>query len=246
MTGRAISQYFHLPQDEDILFLRWSAKPDPQLPMITVVHEDRPMLKKPQELERSKGKFRHKRVIFLARDPRDVIVSSYFEMRKRGDIFGENPYEARKAVYSGELSDFIDRRQGGFDTILTYYNIWAENRHIPQEFLLVRYEDMKQDPHTELRQVLDLLRLTMIDDGGIGDTINEAVEFAAFENMRKMELKGSFRDGILNPAVKSDQELYKTRRGQVGGYREYLTDDEIQRLNKKMMDDLSKYYGYSG
>lgn len=242
MTGRGISQYFKLPRDENILFLRWSTKPHPLLPMITVVHEDRPMLKKPEELERSKEKFRHKRIIFLVRDPRDVIVSSYFEMKKRADLFGDNPYESRKAVYSGELSEFINRRQGGFDTILSYYNIWAENRDIPQGFLLVRYEDMKQDPHGELRRVFDFLGLTMID----ADTINEAVEFAAFENMRKMELRGSFRDGILNPAVKTDQESYKTRKGQVGGYRDYLTDDEIQRLNHKMLNDLSNYYGYTG
>ena len=81
MIGRTVSQHFNLPQDEAILFLRWGPKPDPLLPMITVVHEDRPMLKRPEELERSKEKFRHKRVIFLVRDPRDVIVSSDFEMK---------------------------------------------------------------------------------------------------------------------------------------------------------------------
>lgn len=245
MIGRAVSRHFKLPQNEDILFLRWGTKPDPLLPMITVVHEDRPMLKRPEELERSKEKFRHKRVIFLVRDPRDVIVSSYFEMKKRGNLFGDNPYESRKAVFGGDLSEFIDRRQGGFDTILTYYNIWAENRHIPQGFLLVRYEDIKQDPHSELRRVLDFLGLTMVDGGTIGVTIGEAVEFAAFENMRKMEQQGTFRDGILNPAVKSDQESYKTRKGQVGGYRDYLTEDAVQRLNEKMLNDLSNYYGYT-
>jgi hypothetical protein len=240
MVGRAISQFFELPQDEDILFLRWQSKPDSRLPMITVVHEDRPMLKSPDELERSKSKFRGKKVIFLARDPRDVIVSSYFEMKKRGELFGDNPYESRKPVFSGELSEFIERRQGGFDTILRYYNIWADNRQIPDGFLLVRYEDMKQNPARELRRVLDFLGLTMVDT----DTVNEAVEFAAFENMRKMELSGSIRGGILNPADKSDQDSYKTRKGQVGGYRDYLTENEIQRLDQKVQNELSPYYGY--
>ena len=240
MMGRAIGQFFELPQDEDILFLRWQSRPDSRLPMITVVHEDRPMLKSPDELERSKSKFRGKKVIFLARDPRDVIVSSYFEMKKRGELFGDNPYESRKPVFSGELSEFIERRQGGFDTILRYYNIWADNRQIPDGVLLVRYEDIKQDSAGELRRVLDFLGLTMIDT----DTLNEAVEFAAFENMRKIELSGSIRGGILNPADKSDRDSYKTRKGQVGGYRDYLSENEIQRLDQKVQNELSSYYGY--
>lgn len=239
MIGRAIVTHYSLPQNEDLLLLRWKSSPHPDLPMITVVHEDRPMLKTPQELETSKEKFRDKKVIFLARDPRDVIVSSYFEMKKRGELFGENPYEDRKAVFEGELFEFIDQTRGGFDTILRYYNIWADSRDIPQGFLLVRYEDMKRNPARELRKVLDFLGLGPVGD----DTLQDAVIYASFENMRKMEREGSFQSGVLNPAQKSDEDSYKTRKGKVGGYIDYLTEDQIQRLNDKMQD-LSAYFGY--
>lgn len=241
MIGRAICRHYQLPMDEDLLFLRWQSKPRPELPMITVVHEDRPMLKSPQELQASKEKFRAKKVIFLARDPRDVIVSSYFEMKKRGDLFGENPYEIRKPVFEGDLSEFIERSQGGFDTIVRYYNIWADNRHIPADFLLVRYEDMRHDPTQELRRVLDFLGLQAVS----AETVREAVEFAAFENMRKMEAAGKFESGMLNPAERSDQESYKTRKGQVGGYKDYLNAEQIQHVNRKIQNDLSPYFGYS-
>ncbi len=240
MLGRAIARHFSLPENEDILFLRWKSRPHPQIPMITVVHEDRPMLKTPDELEKSKAKYQHKKVIFLSRDPRDVIVSSFFEMKKRGRLFGENPYESRSPVFEGDLKEFIDRKVGGFDTILRYYNIWAENRHIPRDFLLVRYEDLKSNPHHELRRILDFLGLQAIDSA----TVAEAVAFASFENMRKMEAEGRFRSGMLNPAEKDDQDSYKTRKGRVGGFAEYLSEVEIERLNQKMRDTLSDYYGY--
>jgi hypothetical protein len=223
-----------------MLLLRWKSRPHPDLPMIVVVHEDRPMLKTPQELETSKRKYRNKRVIFLARDPRDVIVSSYFEMKKRGELFGENPYEKHKPVFEGDLSEFIEQSRGGFDTILRYYNIWAANRDIPEGFLLMRYEDLKRDPAGELRRVLDFLGLQSIDDVAI----QEAVSFASFENMRKMEKDGNFQSGVLKPAERSDEDSYKTRKGRVGGYTDYLTDDEIRRLNEKMQDDLSAFFGY--
>jgi hypothetical protein len=241
MIGRAIGQHFSLPEDEDFLFLRWKKRPHPEVPRITVIHEDRPMLKTPEELETNKEKFREKRVIFLVRDPRDVIISSYFEMNKRGHIFGDNPYEARRSYYEGSLTEFIDKPVGGFETLLRYYNIWANNRDIPQGFLLVRYEDMKTDPPGELRRVLDFLGLQTIDD----ETIAEAVEFASFDNMRKMEAEGKFTSGMLTPADKRDGDSYKTRKGKISGYVDYLSEGEIQALNNKMEKELSKLFRYT-
>jgi hypothetical protein len=198
------------------------------------------MLKSPEELQTSKTWYQNKKILFLARDPRDVIVSSYFEMKKRGHIFGDNPHESRKPVFKGSLSEFIDRKQGGFDTILKYYNIWAENRQIPSGFLLVRYEDMKADAHAQLRKALDFLGLQEIDD----ITIDQAVEFASFDNMRKMEAEGRFQSGILTPADQNDQDSYKTRKGKTGGYVDHLSKDEIQSLNQKMQNTLASFYGY--
>lgn len=198
------------------------------------------MLKAPDELQKSKDKFRNKMVIFLARDPRDVIVSSYFEMKKRGQLFGDNPYESRSAEYQGSLEDFIHRKEGGFETVLRYYNIWAQNRQVPKDFLLIRYEDLKASPQTELRRIVDFLGLQEIDDG----TLREAVEFASFENMRKMEEQRQFQGGMLNPANQNDQESYKTRRGKIGGYAEYLSPEQIEYLNHRMETELSSFYGY--
>ena len=137
MLGSAISYHYSLPEDEQTLFLEGRNKLHPDVPKISIIHDDRPMLKSPDELETDKSRFGNKHVIFLVRDPRDVIISSYFEMRNRGKLFGENPYQSRQAYFDGTLQEFINRREGGFDTILRYYNIWAANRSRTAGFLLV-------------------------------------------------------------------------------------------------------------
>ena len=180
-------------------------------------------------------------MIFLVRDPKDVIVSSYFEMSRRGHLFGENPYESRQPVYQGSLPEFIHRSTGGFDTILAYYNTWAENRHIPEGFLLVRYEDTKGNPHHELRRIMNFLDLGVVSDR----TIADAVEFASFDNMRQMEREGLFQSYILKPANSADDETYKTRKGKVKGYIDYLDENEIASLDKKIQEDLSEIFGYN-
>jgi hypothetical protein len=241
MIGRAIASYVQRAEDENILLLQWKKHLKPGIPRIAVVHDNRPMLKTPEELETSKLQYRGKKVIFLVRDPRDVIVSSYFEMTRRGQIFGENPYEQRQAVFEGSLSDFIAQRQGGFDTILRYFTIWAENRDIPEDFLLVRYEDMKADAEGELRSVLDFLGLQAIPQ----ELVSEAVNYASFENMRQMEEDGKFQHGMMKPGDRSNQDSFKTRKGKVKGYVDYLSPEEIQALNGKITNDLPGYFGYS-
>jgi hypothetical protein len=199
------------------------------------------MLKTADELEESKALYRDKKVLFLVRDPRDVIVSSYFEMKKRGLMFGDNPYENRKAVFEGSLTEFIRRDVGGFDTLLRYFNIWEANRHQVKGFLLVRYEDIQSNPHKELRRALDFFGLGEINK----EIIDDAVRYASFENMRKMESEERFNTGILKPADRGDVNSYKTREGKVGGYFTYLDPEEITILNQRIRDDLSDYFGYN-
>lgn len=241
MIGKALASHFRLPEEEDILLLKDVRKLHPNIPVIKVEHDDHPMYKTPQELQTSKEAFRDKKVILLVRDPRDVVVSSYFEWIKRKDLFATPFNEHRLSSSTIELADFIFQERGGFDTILRYYNIWAENRHTPKGFLLVRYEDMRHSPETELRRVLDFLGLNEISP----ETVRAAVEFASFENMRKMEAEGRFRSAILKPGNQQDEDSYKTRKGEISGYRRYLDEEKIEILNQKMREHLSPFFGYS-
>ncbi len=240
LLGKIIQIYFNLPEDEDTIFIRWKNRVHPKVEHITVVHDDRPMLKTPSELETSKSIYAGKKVIFLVRDPRDVIISSYFEFKHRAQLFGENPYETHKAALADDLQEFVFQERSGIDTIIRYYNIWAKNRDIPKAFLLVKYEDLRHDTHSEIRRVLNFLDLDTIPD----QVIEEAINFASFDNMRKMETEEKFQSGMLKPANRQDENSYKTRKGKVKGYLEYLSAEDISRLDQKIHTELSRFFGY--
>lgn len=227
MVGRAIQQHFGL-EEVNLLELEQWVERHPAIPKILVTHDDDPHYKKPAKLVESKAKYKNKKVIFLVRDPRDVVVSIYFQKKKR------------EKTYDGELSDYLHEPVGSFDTLLRFYNIWAENRHVPKAFLLVRYEDIYANPQNELRRVLDFLGLQAISDG----VIAEAVSYAFFDNMRRMEEEDEFDSGKLRPKDRSDKESYKTRKGEVGGFAEYLNANQIEYLNRKINETLSDFYGY--
>lgn len=232
--AKALERHFELKNATNLMELYALGEQHPDIPKIFITHDDDAFWKKPEELVRSKTKYKHAKVIFLVRDPRDVLVSSYFEKKKRSHIYPNKP------PYQGELSDYINEAVGSFDTILEFYQIWAQNRQVPKDFLIIRYEDLHANPATELRKVMEFIGIAQIKDAAIA----EAVEFASFDNMRKMEEKGGVGCYRLKPTDPRDLESYKTRRGKVGGFEDYLSLSEIEELTRRMNETLSPMYGY--
>ena len=241
--GRAIQQHFGLSVP-NLLKLSHLAEACPDVPGIRVTHDRAPHRKRPDELPALKNEYAGRKVIFMVRDPRDVIVSYYFHKTKREKArtfwFFQRKRRETHSPFTGSLSEFLRVEIGGFDTLLRYYNIWAESRRLTDGFLLIRYEDMHDDPERELRRVVDFLGLAAITD----DEVRAAVEFAAFDNMRKMEAAEGTGPYKLAPADRSDEESFKVRKGKVGGYVEYLSADDIEFLNRKMAETLNGFYGY--
>lgn len=235
MLGYTIARQLNISfsSPSELLELKTLRKRNACVPKILIKHDDEPFWKKPGELETDKGIFKRDQVVFLVRDPRDVLISSYFEKTRRDFVY------RNQKKYEGTLSQYVNESVGGFETLLAYYNIWFENRNIPRKMLLVRYEDMHASPERELGRVLQFVGIKNVHDSLIAG----AVVFSSFDNMKKMEAigSGSWR---LSPADRNDPESYKARKGKVGGYRDYLDEQQIEHLTCLMNKKLSPWFNY--
>jgi len=226
--GRVLQQHFGLEVD-DLIGLEARAELDSRVPRIRVKHIDKPQHRTPLELSfRLARRARRSKVIFLTRDPRDAVVSTYMQKTRRG----------MKPYFEGTLSEFIREPVGSFETLLRYYHIWTANSVDDPNFLLVRYEDMHSDPVGQLRRVLDFIGLSEVDDASIA----EAVAFSAFDRMRDMERSNQMKNHRLHPGDPNDAESFKTRKGRVGGYLDYLSASDIEHLNRRMRASASALY----
>jgi hypothetical protein len=200
----------------------------PGVPRVRVTHDDDPHWKTPSRLDRRKRRYRGKKVVLLVRDPRDVVVSMYFERSRRERAFSET------------LSEFLRERRGSLDTILAWYNAWERCRSVPSALLVVRYEDLRRDTEREARRVLGFLGVAVSEEN-----LREAIAFASFERMREMESAGALGSGRLRPRDPGDPESFKTRRGKVGGFVDYLAPEEIAAVEDRIRTALDPCYGYS-
>jgi alcohol sulfotransferase len=190
----------------------------------------------------SKAPFYDKRVVLLARDPRDVAVSQFFQwkFRIKPTKVAINNYPPMGSDIS--LYDFVMGENGGsMRSVTDYLNLWAKEAGKVEYFHLLRYEDLRERPHEELRALLDFMKV----DANQAQ-VDAAVEYSSYDNMKKMESKEQFRfaGGRMMPRDKDNPNSYKVRRAKVGGYRDYFTDEEVAAIDQRLSETLDPLFNY--
>ena len=128
--------------------------------------------------------------------------------------------------------------------MIELYNFWIEHRDIPQDFLILRYEDLVENTSREIKRVTDFLGLSISDE-----QIAKAVEFASLENMKKrvtggnqsgMKAKKDVGTGKGKPGA-----AHKIGKGKVGYYKEELAAEDIAFIEQQLHEKLDPEYGYN-
>ena len=176
-------------------------------------------------LSDDKRAYGHKKVIFLARDVRDVLVSSYYEVTRRSFVFEEAPCH-----FDGSLAEFVRSPFFGARKVAAFYEIWSKNRTVPKEFLLVRYEQLHAAPAEVLADVLRFIGARAAAQRHVA----AAVDYARFENMRALEGADAFDDPRLRPGNAGDPDSFKVRRGRVGAYLDYLSGADLAYIDEEL------------
>jgi hypothetical protein len=153
----------------------------------------------------------HDKCIVLYRDFKDIIVSCYFQQKYR-----EN------TNYSGTISEFIDFDYGGIKSIINFYRA-IEEQGKDKEYLY--YEKMKESIRS-----LSIFDKTKLD---------ECLKFNSFDNMRQQETANYSNSQItdsdlieLCPKDIKNINSYKTRNGKVGDYINYLSKEDIEKIDR--------------
>jgi hypothetical protein len=181
------------------------------------------------------------KVVFLARHPVDVSVSQFFQWKFRMKPGKKDLLSYPEHGEDVELFDFLMRPDWGLARVIDFMNLWARDMPRLNDFLLIRYEDLRTGAAGVLAELMDFIGTPATDE-----QIRDAVEFGSIENMRKMEQQGSFwmSGGRMKPKDKDNPESYKVRRAKVGGYRDYLTDEQAEQIAAIVRETLDPVFGY--
>ena len=140
------------------------------------------------------------------------------------------------------MFEFLTQWDVGLNRVIDFMNGWAAEFPRLEDLLVVRYEDLRARPEETLAGLLAFLGMP-----GSKEEVAEAVSFADFENMKKMEQKRTFwlSGGRMVPRDRGNPSSFKVRRGKVAGYRDYFDAAENEEIDAIIRDRLSPEFGYA-
>lgn len=161
----------------------------------------------------------YKNVIYVVRDPRDVLVS-YFNFLS---TFGN---------YSGGIKEFIRSPNLGINAWCDHVSGWFDCSPIETRFIYIRYENLKSSPQNTLSETYRHLGFE-IDERILAD----AIASSSFERMKTLEMKYDYggRDFAENIGF--------MRQGKHGGWKSVLDENDIKFINNVAERWLNKF-GY--
>jgi hypothetical protein len=152
------------------------------------------------------------KVVYLERDPRDVMVSLYHQVTGRFQDFFD---------YRGSLAEFIRDGYFGAGNLARFRAMWAGIVQA-RGFLRVSYEECHADPLALLQRIVAYYGFEVGEE-----RLRAAVEAGAFERMRELELSMAYPGKWLRPR----NGATKVRKGKVHGFRDELSAPDIAWLD---------------
>lgn len=157
-----------------------------------------------------------KRAIFFVRDPRDILVSSYFSFGfthrfSKIDEIRELQKSAKNAISGQDINEYvianIDKQIMDFTTLMAVFKSC-------DHAVMLRYEDMINDFD---QFISDLSTVVHLDDKTIKEIYRQS-----------------------RPVIQEDSNKHK-RSGKVGGYQEKLSEVTINELNTRLDSVLAEF-----
>lgn len=178
-----------------------------------------------EKIKRSNAK-----VIYVLRNPKDQTVSwfrfipSLPYLKPFGDLFSSDWNTFFENYTSGKMP--LGMREGEWypDHILS----WVEHKD-DKNVMFFYYEDMKKDLVKELTRMVKFLELDTSQENI--ETIARECEFSAMKKQTEQR---------TNPQEQYRDQLGILRKGQVGGWKEYFTVAQSERMDKIFEEKLGK------
>jgi len=178
----------------------------------------------------------YKRAIYLMRDLRDVMLSNW----ARDKEMGFSQYFDQGRGMDGYLENFLKGKVTRFGSWQAHVDSWVNSPLARNDNLLVvRYEDLRANTEPGLMEMLDFLGIK--GDRGL---IRRAIENNSLRAMREKEEKAKSSGATLGKGTllrkhRIDREDARfVRSGSVGGWREKLSDAQIDMVTKYAGDAL--------
>lgn len=172
--------------------------------------------------------------IYIVRDPRTLIssISNHYTL----PIDSVCDFLTTPQII-GNTKKWEDK-ETGMQCLLgkwnDHYRSWTRNKN---NFLLIKYEDLIQNPENELEKIINFLKKYL--DVKTNDNKNKKIlETTSFKNLKEMEQKGLFKENVLNK--KDDSKVNFFHLGPANNWKDTLDEDVKNKIEKNFYNEMKE------
>lgn len=161
------------------------------------------------------------RIVYLIRDPRDVMVSYYFYLQSQGR-------------YDKTISEFVRDRRFGINKWIQHLDSWLNKPTSSLRAYFIRYEDLKTKPSETLDSFYEMMGYKVPEK-----ILHEAIGECSFDKMKENE--ELFRK--INPVYDKSFRGSFVRKGKRNNYLNMLNESDIDYISQ-LTEKYLKLFNY--
>ena len=174
-----------------------------------------------------------KGVIYIVRDPRNVITSLKNHMDFQSYDEALNFMQDKNIILTNKNKIFS--RNQFISSWQINYSSWTKTSNF-KKFLL-RYEDMVSKQNITFKQLILFINTLSNHEKKINEEkFKNALASTNFESMKKTEKAGEFNENVNSPLNNSKREFFYL--GPENNWKKLLDDKIISKMNQYFMNDL--------
>jgi hypothetical protein len=172
--------------------------------------------------------------IYIVRDPRTLIssISNHYTLTLD---------EASNFLMTPQIignSKRWEDKETGMKCLLgkwnEHYRSWTRNK---SNLLLIKYEDLIQNPENELEKIIDFLKKYLNVETNNSKN-KKILETTSFKNLKEMEQKGLFKENVLNK--KDDSKVNFFHLGPANNWKDDLDEDVKNKIEKNFYQEMTE------
>ena len=173
-------------------------------------------------------------VIHIVRDPRSVVTSlkNHFSLKSEE--------EAKEMITDPDTWSGLKYK----NTIPNYFSSWSNHynswKRFPKNNLMIRYEDILENPENEIKKIIDYLKKFFKFEIN-KERIVEIIEKTSFNNFKKNEMNGKFYENVIGD--KKDKENKKVNfffLGPENNWKKMLKKETILEIERKFEKEMKE------
>ncbi|KAI3718235.1 hypothetical protein L6452_19097 [Arctium lappa] len=151
------------------------------------------------------------RLVYMCRNPKDVLVSLFhFTNKLRDKSRGIMTFEEAFEMFSNGVMPYGPH----WDHVKGYYNANLEH---PTRILFLTYENMEKDTMNNVKRLAEFLGCPFTKKEEAEGAVEEIVKICSFKNLKEVNKHGNLRDDVPNHTF--------FRKGKVGDWSNHLTTE---------------------